>query len=136
MPVTGQKVFEIALTLIDETTQQGKIDLTDLTLRAKAPNFLTILQAELMPDATTNMIVNDLADDLLLPDRQCLLVLPYGLAAHLVIQDDAGSASFFQQRYEEMRAKKRATIGQTLHVLPINGISVVQDGEKNGMQQV
>lgn len=127
MAVTGQKVFELSLALIDEVTRTGTIDLTDLTLKVKAINFLTILQAELMPDATINMAVNDLADDLLLRERECLLVLPYGLAAHLVLQDDPASASFFQQRFEEMRRKKKAKIKQTLHVLPINGVSVPQE---------
>lgn len=28
--------------------------------------------------------------------------MPYGLAAHLLMQEDPSSANFFQQRYEEL----------------------------------
>lgn len=128
MAVTGQKVYELALALIDEVNTTGTIDLSNPALKTKAVNFLTILQAEILPDATDAVIVTDLADALVLSDRECLLVLPYGLGAHLVLQDDAASASFLQQRYEELRRKKRATNKQTVQVLPINGVSTpVQD---------
>lgn len=125
MAVTAQKVYELALALIDEVSIAGPLDQSNPALKTKSTNFLTILQAELIPDAIDSAIVADLTQNLLLPDRECLLVLPYGLAAHLVLQDDAASASFLQQRYEEMRRKKRATIQQTVQVLPINGVSTV-----------
>lgn len=124
MPVTGQQTFELSLALIDEVTRAGTIDLSDDSLKAKALKFLTIIQAELMPAATINMIVSDLANELLLTEREALLVAPYGLAAHLTIQDDATSASYFQQRYEELRKKKKAKIGPTIRVTTINGRSV------------
>lgn len=129
MAVTGQKVFELSLALIDEVTTTGMIDRSDLSLKTKAIQFLTILQAEMMPKADSSVIVKDLNDELLLNERECLLVLPYGLAAHLVVKDDPAPASFFQQRYEEMRKKKKAKVGQTIQVLPVGGISTAIAGQ-------
>ena len=37
-----------------------------------------------------------------LDDFVARTILPYGLAAHLLIQEDVQTASFFQQRYEEL----------------------------------
>ena len=37
-----------------------------------------------------------------LDDFVARTILPYGLAAHLLLQEDVQSASFFQQRYEEL----------------------------------
>lgn len=129
MAVTGQKVFELSLALIDEVTTTGTIDRSDLSLKTKAIQFLTILQAEMMPKADSSVIVKDLNDELLLNERECLLVLPYGLAAHLVVKDDSAPASFFQQRYEEMRKKKKAKVGQTIQVLPLDGVSTAIAGQ-------
>jgi hypothetical protein len=129
MAVTGQQVYDLALALIDEVTTAGAIDHSDLSLKAKAVQFLTILQSEILPTADETAIVEDLADDLLLPPRDCLLVLPYGLAAHLVIQDDPASASFFQQRYEELRKKKRATIGPIVSVYDTSTSNPTDAGE-------
>lgn len=37
-----------------------------------------------------------------LDDFVARTILPYGLAAHLLLQEDPQAASFFQQRYEEL----------------------------------
>lgn len=37
-------------------------------------------------------------------------ILPYGLAAHLLLQEDVQAASFFQQRYEELLRWYRGSI--------------------------
>ena len=37
-----------------------------------------------------------------LDDFVARTILPYGLAAHLLLQEDVQAASFFQQRYEEL----------------------------------
>lgn len=31
-------------------------------------------------------------------------MLPYGLAAHLLLDENPGAAGYFQQRYDELRA--------------------------------
>jgi hypothetical protein len=112
MAVTGNQVFSIALTLIDEVNTTGAIDKSDLTLPTKALNFLTILQTEMKPNAAASEVVlKSLDDQLSLSDWQCLAVLPYGLAAMLAMQDAPAAANFFQQKFEENKRKKRAVIG-------------------------
>ncbi len=45
-----------------------------------------------------------------LDDFVARTILPYGLAAHLLLQEDVQSASFFQQRYEELLRWYRSSI--------------------------
>ena len=59
-----------------------------------------MLQTELLPDSDSPLIISNIDDALLLPDRDCILILPYGLAAHLLLTEDPESASFFNNRYE------------------------------------
>lgn len=108
MAITGQQVYELALALIDEVSNTGAIDKSDAAIKTKALSFLSPLQAELLPSTTEPVMVSDLSANLLLSDRLCLMVLPYGLAAHLMITDNPGVADFFQQRYEELRSKRQA----------------------------
>ena len=49
-------------------------------------------------------------DELPLDDGVCRTVLPYGLAAHLLLEENPASASFFQQRYEQLRRRAAASI--------------------------
>lgn len=136
MAITGQRVFELALTLIDEVTISGKIDLSDPLLKAKAPKIITILQAELLPGAGEAAIIETLTEELILNANQCLLVLPYGLAAHLAMQDVPDAASFFQERYEELKRKKKAKIKPILAVNDgkqyTNDDFTVEDGTLDG----
>lgn len=45
-----------------------------------------------------------------LDDFVARTILPYGLAAHLLLQEDVQAASFFQQRYEELLRWYRGSI--------------------------
>ena len=111
MAVTGQQVFELAMTLIDEVDDRGLINADDVEeYRGKSHNILTMLQAELLPNSQTPTVITDLNKPLTLPDKTCLLVLPNGLAAHLLLTEDAGIASFFNERYEELKRKMTTTI--------------------------
>lgn len=111
MAVTGEQVFEIAMKLMDEVNDNGSISEGDtLTYKGKSPSILTTLQTELLPNTQTPVIITDLTNDLLISDRIALLILPYGLAAHLMLTEDTSVASFFNSRYEEMRSKVPVTI--------------------------
>jgi len=55
-----------------------------------------------VPDMLTETDIRNCTDDLNLDDYVCYAVMPYGLAAHLFIDDNPASAGFFQQRYEEL----------------------------------
>jgi hypothetical protein len=43
-------------------------------------------------------------------DRTGLMVLPYGLAAHLLLNEDQNRAAYFNNRYDELKRKKKAVI--------------------------
>lgn len=111
MAVTGQQVFELAMVLIDEVNDQGAINASDTQYyKGKTPAILTTLQAELLPNNQTPTVITDLTKPITLPDKTCLLVLPNGLAAHLLLTEDASVATFFNSRYEEMRRKIATSI--------------------------
>lgn len=38
-----------------------------------------------------------------LDDYVCQTILPYGLTAHLLLDENPSSAGFFQQRYDELK---------------------------------
>lgn len=48
-------------------------------------------------------LISDIEDVMQLDDVTCRTVVPYGLAAHLLLTENADAASFFQQRYEELK---------------------------------
>lgn len=50
--------------------------------------------------------ITSLSDTLQLDDVTCIKVLPYGLAAHLMLDENQDAAAFFQQRYEEMKREQ------------------------------
>lgn len=54
-------------------------------------------------------IITDLADTMQVDDVTATLVVPYGLAAHLLLGENDSKASFFNDRYEELKreASKR-----------------------------
>lgn len=106
MAVTVEQVYNIALSLIDSVDETGNYsaDNPDEAIR-KTLDFLTTLQVELTSIDQTPQILTDLNNVLTVSDRVALLVLPYGLAAHLLIQEDPNSASFFNSRYDELKVK-------------------------------
>ena len=54
-------------------------------------------------------VITALSNTLLLDDVTCRMVLPYGLAAHLMLDENSAMASYFNSRYEEL--KRQATKG-------------------------
>ncbi len=125
MSVTVKQVYDAALVLIDEVLENGNIVADQPKYyQSKSLSILTSLQAELLPVTVEPVILKDLSDQLLLTNRICLTVLPYGLAAHLLIQDDPNSASFYNARFEELKKKTATTI------IPITDIYNVAGGMK------
>lgn len=113
---TAQQVFDITMGLIDEVNgSSGATDTADTReYRVRALYILNALRGELYPYSDTYTAATDgsrpiapaiLAFDgiIQLDDHICQSVLPYGLAAQLLLGEDPSSASFFQQRYEELR---------------------------------
>lgn len=108
MAVTGQQVFDIAMVLMDELDGAAINQADAGEYKFKALSILTILQAELLPKTAMPTVISDLSQNLSLTDRLCLMVLPYGLAAHLLLIEVPAAASYFNGRYEELRSKQPA----------------------------
>lgn len=105
MATTAQDVFNIALALIDETDDTGE-------LRSRALPILTVLKNELFRYSDTFSAlpalrpscdeISDFTSPLGIDDALAQSVMPYGLASHLLLDVNPVTASFFQQRYEEL----------------------------------
>ena len=130
---TGMDVFETAITLMDELNDAGKYkheDTEEYRQRTKA--ILNILIGELYVYSDTYKknqdwekgrrpvpaMLEDLYTEIDLDDYICRSVMPYGLAAHLLLDENPSSAGFFQQRYDELKA-------QLQHGLPAESEDIV-----------
>lgn len=101
----AQDVFTIAMTLMDEVTQDGTYTGYPEEYKKKSWTVLTLLQAEVLPDTDFPTMVTGPDDWLQVDDQTCLTVLPYGLAAHLLLTNDPNRAVFFNDRYDELKRK-------------------------------
>jgi hypothetical protein len=115
---TAQDVFDAAMGLMDEVNETtGETDTVDTKEYKNRTLFiLNILRGELYPysdgyDRDTDgarpiaRIVEDFDSGLPLDDYICQTVLPYGLAAHLLLDENPSAAAFYNQRYEELKAQ-------------------------------
>jgi hypothetical protein len=111
MAVTAQQVYDMALVLMDEVTEAGSIATEEAdAVKTKAKNILTQLQAELLPISQTPGVITDLSQNLSVTDREALLILPYGLAAHLLLNEQNSATSYYNDRYEELKRKRKTSI--------------------------
>jgi hypothetical protein len=110
MSVIAQDVFVTAMVLMDETSEDGTYDGYPIEYKNKAWVVLTMLQAELLPPTIPPLAITNNLNVLQVDDRTGLTVLPYGLAAHLLLTEDQNRSSFFNARYDELKRKRPATI--------------------------
>jgi hypothetical protein len=112
-------VFQRAITMMDELSDEGKYKYEDTEeYRLRTLAILNVLQQELYPFSDTYRKnsewesgrrpvaaqLEDLYSEIDLDDYCAGTVLPYGLAAHLLMAEDPSSANFCQQRYDELKA--------------------------------
>lgn len=141
---TGQWIFEHTMALIDELNDAGEADTADTAeYKNKTLPLLNILQGELYQYSDTYKRRNDskrpvlyplesLEDYLNLDDYICQTVLPYGLAAHLLVDENPTMAAFFQQRYEELKAGLRNGIpGMSEDIVDVYGGGGYYDSRGN-----
>lgn len=122
MAVTAKIVYNAALVLIDEVLENGNIVADQPKYyEAKARSILTSLQTELLPPSIDPVIITDLSQEMLVSDRVSLTILPYGLAAHLLVQEDTNAASFYNARYDEMKRKSATTATSIYDVYNVLG---------------
>lgn len=115
---SAQTVFELAIHLMDEGNEAtGQADTNDtLEYKHRTIPILNVLKVECYPFSDTWQrteegkrpicaeVVN-FTDPIGLDDGICQGVLPYGLAAHLLLGEDDAKASYFNQRYQELLAQ-------------------------------
>ena len=109
--MTGEKVFNDTMALIDEMLSTGELDEESVAeYRAKAPSILTVLQAELVgienrfrkpEDYIYPVPIETLNQAFQVDDIKAATLLTYGLAAHLMLHEDKNLANFFEQKYQE-----------------------------------
>lgn len=114
---TAQWVFEATMTIIDELNDAGAADHADSKeYKDKTLYILNVLRGELYPYSDTfrqsqdktrpiSDIITSFDDVINLDDYICQTVMPYGLAAHLMLDENPNVAAFCQQRYEELLRK-------------------------------
>jgi hypothetical protein len=113
----AQDIFNLAMAVIDELNERGAADTTDTSeYKHRTLQILNVLQGELYPYSDLYEVPvkgkRSIAFPILkfdeaiasLDDYICRTVLPYGLAAHLLMDENPAVASTCLQRYEELRA--------------------------------
>lgn len=119
--VIAQQVFIAAMNLMDAITQDGTFTGYPDDYKRKAWSILTMLQSELTPASVTPSSITDENSIFYVDDRTALMILPYGLAAHLLLTEDMNRASFFNNRYDELKRKRSAQIVPITDVLGVAG---------------
>lgn len=115
---TGQDIFDKAITLMGEMSDSGETDWADTKeYKDRALNILNTLRGEVYQYSDTYNttskkqypnkrpvcpVLETLDDEIGIDDTLAQTVLPYGLAAHLLLDENDNMASFFQQRYDEL----------------------------------
>lgn len=117
MPTTAQQVFDLTMALIDELNETTGATDTDGTkaYKQRALPLLNVLRGELYAYSATCVRVagarpvtpdiSGFTAPIDLDDFLAQSVLPYGLAAQLLIEENPPSAGFFQQKYTGLLAK-------------------------------
>jgi hypothetical protein len=110
MTVIAQDVFTMAMNLMDEESEDGTYAGYPEEYKNKAWSILSLLQAELLPVTVAPLAVTNELSVMQIDDRTSVTVLPYGLAAHLLMTEDHTRAAFFNARYDKLKRKQPATI--------------------------
>lgn len=102
-------VFDAAMGIMDELGQTGQAQTSDTQeYEYRTPAIINMLVGELhmlLGNRDNWLPVTSLDDMVPTADTNyALSALPYGLAANLLIDENPTAASFYQQRYEELRA--------------------------------
>jgi len=145
MATSAQEIFDLAIHLMDEANEStGKTDTADTrAYKLRTLAILNVLRAECYPLSDTYPVpdppagdgsrmkrpvcplISDFQTPIDLDDVLCQGVLPYGLAAHLLLEENPDLASFFQQRYEELRSLYAPTAASDI-INPYGGIELGQ----------
>ncbi len=131
----AQWIFEKAMHLMDEVGQStGAADTAEnREYKNRTLPILNVLRVECYPCSDTWAVsepgkrpvcpeIADFDGEIGLDDGICQGVLPYGLAARLLLEENPGLAAYFQQRYEEgLKALRRGTPGVSAGIVDLYG---------------
>ena len=123
MGTTAQGVFEKTMNLMDEVNEStGAADTADTKeYKNRTLAILNILRIECFLASDTYVVttpgkrpicpeITDFTTEIGMDDGICQGVLPYGLAAHLLLDENPTVAAYYQQRYEEALAQAKRSI--------------------------
>lgn len=109
----AETIFIMTMAMIDEMTDNGQLDeTTTAEYRSKAPSILTMLQNEIIGienryKSKNTMVypvpIKSLEQSVQIDDIKANTLLTNGLAANLMLHEDKALASYFEQRYEELK---------------------------------
>lgn len=112
-----QWVFDKAIHLMDEQDERTGETLTEDTQEYKnrTLSIVNVLRNDLYPMSDNYTLSEngrrpvlpmlvDFEQEIGLDDVIAQSILPYGLAAHLLLGEDNSKAEFFNQKYEELKA--------------------------------
>jgi hypothetical protein len=114
--INAQEVFVTTMNLMDEDSETGTYEGYPDEYKKKAWSILTLLLAELTPASGNATFVENEATLILADDRTALTILPYGLAAHLLMTEDQTRSAFFNARYDELKRKRPAIMSKIVDV--------------------
>lgn len=130
---TVKWVFERAIHLMDEQDEStGETQTQDTEeYEMRTLSILNVLRNELYPLSDNfsvpedgkrpiSEMLTDFEQNIDLDDTLAQGVLPYGLAAYLLLGEDNSKASFFNQKYEEMKANFRQRSFAVWEDIPFN----------------
>ncbi len=105
---TVQDVFNAAMGLMDELNAQGEARTSDTReYEYRTPGIVNMMISEyriLSGSPGSFVQVENMEDYILkIDDTYAIGVMQYGLAANLLVDENPTAASFYEQRYEEMR---------------------------------
>lgn len=104
----AQTIYDITMSLMDERKNDGNVDVNSTKdYLARSPGILTILQTEIVMElkrvgAKINSLdeVKKMTTDIDLEDDICFGIIPYGLAARLLAQEDTTLSNYFSSLYD------------------------------------
>lgn len=140
--MTVQEVFDIAIRLMDSQNEStGSTNTTDTREYAlRTPSLINSLLDQVYPASdtytaasngtrSTLFSVSELTDYLDLDDYVCRNVLPFGLAALLLTEENPTLANFFWQTYlENLRQAKNSMPSAIEEVEDVYGTGCPYDG--------
>lgn len=139
MSTTAQWVFDRAIHLMDEQNEStGATKTTDTKeYEFRTLSILNVLRHELYPISDTYAVteagkrpivaeITSFDQEIGLDDAVAQGIMPYGLAAHLLLGENDSMANYFSQRYAEMYNAMMKSIPSTWEDIPMayGGFSV------------